>query len=611
MEAPSRLKRMFESGEERAIDVRLLSDQPIASSGADYFGFSAFAAALAEIIDNEETSTPLTIALSAPWGAGKTSVAKMIERDLEERFAARGTGKRIICEFNAWEHDDAPHLGAALAARVARVANRDRRFWRRLWEPLPAAMLEPRERWERVVSLGIFAAVIACALMVFPPTRDAADGMIDPKQAAVGTFGVLWLAAAVWGFIYKAGRNATRFVDDPGSEAARGSISEVKRQLRRLIDQATQGGRIVIVVDDLERCQPERAVEVFEVASQLLGHEGVVTLLLADMDALAGAAKVAYGGNSLGQETETGRRYLEKLVQLELSLPPPVAADMALLLEGGRPRGAPDEEEPARRESESPPSTGSVPETLSAWLGSAIIIAALTYALVEIFGGATMGDAFQSSATVVFIALGLVGASLGAYSLFGLIEQRRRQRVAERVEATLRENASVASEDGPEGEELARQAAGDARYGDLADLVAESYRTVKSPQLSEVEEFIRRYPPPFPRGAKRMLNHARLLTKIAREREMFGGSPELSPSHLGKWIVIGERWPAFAQTVVEHPERIRKIEEPDAWGLSAGELPADRSFKEVMKDEPRLAEVMERLIYFMPAAEEDAAPVAS
>src|SRR6266511_2920595 len=45
--------------------------------------------------------------------------------------------------------------------------------------------------------------------------------------------------------------------------------------------------RFVIFVDDLERCRPPRAVEVCEVASQLLGHPNVVTVLVADMATIA------------------------------------------------------------------------------------------------------------------------------------------------------------------------------------------------------------------------------------------------------------------------------------------------------------------------------------
>jgi len=75
-----------------ASEVRLLSDQPVDVPSGDYFGFSAFATALTEIVDNEATDTPLTIALSAPWGAGKTSVARMMHSQLRERVQARGGG---------------------------------------------------------------------------------------------------------------------------------------------------------------------------------------------------------------------------------------------------------------------------------------------------------------------------------------------------------------------------------------------------------------------------------------------------------------------------------------------------------------------------------------
>jgi len=60
----------------------------------------------------------------------------------------------IICQFNAWKHDDAPNLGAAFAAHVAQRANRYRHWWRRLIDPLPAAMLSPEHAG--VASSGSF-----------------------------------------------------------------------------------------------------------------------------------------------------------------------------------------------------------------------------------------------------------------------------------------------------------------------------------------------------------------------------------------------------------------------------------------------------------------------
>jgi hypothetical protein len=589
---------------ERSGNVRLSSDAPITDAKQDYFGFATFAIALAEIIDNKETGTPLTIALSAPWGAGKTSVARLIERDLAKRVADRsGDDQRIICQFNAWEHDDAPHLGAALAAAVARVANRRRRWWRRLVEPLPAAMLEPKQRWGRVVLLGIIAAALTAVLVAITPTRHLAEDFLKPKEAAAGIFGLLWLGALLWGVLYKAGRNATRFIDNPGSEAARGAMAEVRGQLGKLIKQATRGGRLVIFVDDLERCRPARAVEVFEVASQLLSHKGVVTILLADMRSLEEAAKAAYQEDSEDDDDPgIGRRYLEKLVQLELQLPPPAIEAMKLLLSGKQPSGAGEDEdekpEPEVREKSLNPR-----EKLWVWAGVGGTIAWVVVWLGVVIGGAGAGES-SALATVLATVVAMLVVVIG--TLWVAVDRWRRRRVTDRVRATVRENPIPSSGETTDSDELVREAAGEDKYQPLAKQVAESVRTVESPEIEAVEAFIREYPPPFPRGAKRMLNHARLLTKIARDRKMLDA--DLTPAHLGKWIVIGERWPDFARRVGEDREALGWVERQpgaapsDIWPQDeAGNR--DTEFELLIRREPMLDAVVERLIYFQPAPE--------
>ena len=155
----------------------------------------------------------------------------------------------------------------------------------------------------------------------------------DSRPAAgAGVLGVLFFAAFVARRMFTTAREAARFVDDPRSTAARGTMSEVKRQFGRLIRHATHQGRLVIIVDDLERCTPARALEVCQVASQLLAQPGVVTILLADMEPIARSAGARYAesmpaGADVDAE-EIGRRYLAKIVQLEIALPPPAPEDM-------------------------------------------------------------------------------------------------------------------------------------------------------------------------------------------------------------------------------------------------------------------------------------------
>ena len=107
-----------------------------------------------------------------------------------------------------------------------------------------------------------------------------------------------------------------------------------------------------------------------------------------------------------------------------------------------------------------------------------------------------------------------------------------------------------------------------------------------------------------------MLNHARLLTQIARDRGIFGGTPELTPEHLGAWIVLEERWPEIAARIGAQPSLMTELEHADdaaavadVLKLHALQIPAvPDDLLGLLEREPRLSEVISRLVHFEPAA---------
>ncbi len=123
---------------------------------------------------------------------------------------------------------------------------------------------------------------------------------------------------------------------------------------------------------------------------------------------------------------------------------------------------------------------------------------------------------------------------------------------------------------------------------------------------------------PYPRHAKRLLNRLRLLLFIAHERNMFGGSTPLGPKHIGKWVVLCERWPSLAQSLTFDPGAIKELE-----GISQPELDQpqldtyeeslallapiyqhDAELKRFLRSEVQLSPVMDRIILFQPADED-------
>jgi hypothetical protein len=85
----------------------ILPDAPLVNIQGDRFGYRAYADAVAELIGSESTDTPLALAISGPWGAGKTSLAKMIEDRLRAQ-PQLDDRQNLFCWFDAWMHDDAP-----------------------------------------------------------------------------------------------------------------------------------------------------------------------------------------------------------------------------------------------------------------------------------------------------------------------------------------------------------------------------------------------------------------------------------------------------------------------------------------------------------------------
>jgi KAP family P-loop domain len=319
---------------------QLLADTPIEQDEQDRLGFTAYADALAGLLDDPATSTPLTIAITGPWGSGKTSLAKMVEARLQRWPKERGEAPNIVCWFNAWRHDDAPNLGSAFAAEVARVAARRRPRWRQILRPLPARMLPADERWRRrllILLLCLMPLLLALAvpqiqMVLVAQTHTIATALGFGQVAGISAF--LLIVIALWTNLASIAGTAGRFIADPAEEAAKGSLDHVRSQLGELVHQATDTGRsrrrLVIFVDDLERCTPPRAVEVCEKAHQLFGHPDVAVVLIADVGLLAASAKIKHAAED---EPTYGQRYLQKIVQIQFDLPPIRPEVMRSLLE--------------------------------------------------------------------------------------------------------------------------------------------------------------------------------------------------------------------------------------------------------------------------------------
>lgn len=571
----------------------LYADKPLEPGDKDPLGFGAYADALALLMDGKNTSTPLTIAINGPWGSGKTSLAKMAEARLP--IGSDWDAPHVTCWFDAWANDDAPHLGAAFAAAVAKGVNRHRRWWVRLVMPLPSVMLSPERRWWRRLWFGVLAVALA-AIAIFWPTGGSLLTPFTHAGATVSSMGhgtaatrLAWPLLAVAVIVLAQGlapsiQGVARWIDNPGSEAARGSMQDAKRQLGRLINQALRGKRrLMIFVDNLERCRPPRAVEVCEVVSQLIGHPQVVTVLIGDMDTIALSAEIKYaalesitpgtsgtpgpGGTpgtfGVGPAGAYGRAYLEKLIQIQLRLPPPLLGglrNMLVPVAGERPafpQNA-DEREPqflAERAQYAviPPRR----RLLMILLGSIVVVGS-TF-LINLSTGQNFGIP-----TWLWVVGGVAAGSVAAI-IWSYVAERNEERRRERARIAL--DKAVYSEVEATEKTLRPDAVENVAY-QVSNIDEWEIRrrirqriTYDSELRDELDRAVLEVLPLSPRAAKRMLNHAHLLLGIGFERGIFDTQPGLQAGQLAAWVALTERWPSVAAAITSDPTLIGRLEE--------------------------------------------------
>jgi KAP family P-loop domain len=664
---PSRAASRFEpvtSPAPQPSALTVLADVPLADRTTDGLGFLAYADALCGLIDNPVTPTPLTIAVSAAWGAGKTSLVNLVTSQLAERTRRRRGRQHIVCVFPAWLHDDAPHLGAALAAKVAREANRYRAWPRRLASPLPSAMLTAEQRWRRRIVIGCLSLIVA-VLALLPAsvrmsintTTSFAAVISDIVGQRWAPLGLLMLAAlAIWPKVFASAQAAARFVDDPKSEASTGSMWQVREQLGRLIRQAIRNPglfgkwvrrtwpriaqrlpryrqerrRLVLIIDDLERCRPPRAIDVCEVASQLLGHQDVVTIIIADMATLAMSAEIRYAAletvpTSQGHAAEGpfaiqptgayGRLYLEKMVQIQFDLPPPSSTGLRSML-----AGSVGEEDTQVRHA-----TGkrNLSEAFALFVFIArlagkwgILAALVVVGIVAAVVGPLVGPVGAVVASVAAVLV-LLAASFVAVLWLERRTEQQAQGTNRSDLPSLLGTLGIAAMGllvGPVSSALAEPILA------LVTAVAVRLRqdkeerriTDESEERKQGEAAILKFlaPDDVPRRAKRMVNHLRLLLLVADKRKMFGGVPPLNGAHLGKWIVLLERWPELGRALRADPGVMAVIEEvartdqralQDVLQRIAPDVIASADLAGFLQDETKLAGLIRRLIYYLPS----------
>lgn len=237
----------------------------------DYLGFEELVAPIVEAVDS--TNEPVTVGIYGSWGSGKSTVLGMVASEFEAR---KGDDQVVVVRINPWEFDDSGDVKGALIGAV--LAELDRRFGETEGIKEKVKGLLNRISWSRV-STAVLKGALTLQLDV--------DQLVDaftPVEA-----------------------------EEPKSMAG------FKKAFGELVTALPKVSRVVVAVDDLDRCLPGAVMGTLETIKLFLAVDKMAFVIAADHQMVTDA--VAASLSETHRATGFATLYLDKIVQIPVQVP--------------------------------------------------------------------------------------------------------------------------------------------------------------------------------------------------------------------------------------------------------------------------------------------------
>jgi len=328
----------------------ILNDQ---ASGIDYLNYDRFANAFSELILNPELETPITVGIYGHWGKGKSFLMqKILEKTQSnpqsENKNVSGTKKfKILAiKFNAWSYSTSNHLWAGM---VTHFYNEVEKFlgWK---VPFYRIIKAVQKSWKKAFSLSIFYFLIGFAInILLEYTRHlrAVENLriiLNSISASIVGGSILASLPILWSTLrdftntlfFSRAQNLQAVISRPDFHDQLGIMADIEKEINFISETLKKNSsRLVLFIDDLDRCDHKKAVEVLQAIMLLLANKnGLPFIIFLGIDArtIVRAIEESYGDVLVGAGI-TGYEFLDKIIQLPFVIPPTDPADMENFIE--------------------------------------------------------------------------------------------------------------------------------------------------------------------------------------------------------------------------------------------------------------------------------------
>jgi GTPase SAR1 family protein len=285
------------SGETR--ESIISADRPIEKPADDILGRNNFAVSIAKMISEWKGKESLVIGLYGPWGCGKTSIKNLIIHELKNNESA------YCLEFNPWMWSGKKELTETFFSEISRqiFGNKDKsesfkklalkfKVWR--------ALTPSYEEAKQIIPIG--SSILASIIGVF-------IGRWFEKQVVLSVFFALIVGYCLLFVVNSVLKKFVQYYTIMAEYSSK-SISERKDDISADLQKLSKP--VVVVIDDIDRLLDNEIAMMFQIVKSNADFDNIVYVLMFD-DKIVRTA--------LSKDHFDGVKYLEKIVQIQLSVP--------------------------------------------------------------------------------------------------------------------------------------------------------------------------------------------------------------------------------------------------------------------------------------------------
>jgi hypothetical protein len=288
----------------------------------DLLGFKIHADLLIDVI-NDETILPITIGVFGDWGSGKSSILQIIKNEFEDDIH-----KDSLCiYFNGWTFEGYDDAKAALLNSILKELEENKKLSAEVKQVVKE---KAKKLWESIdwmrgagmvmknIALPAVSAYFTGGLSLIPfASQKLLEFGINSKEKLIGK---LQTDEGINFF-----KSLQKTEDESGNKT--NAVADFRKDFEDLLE-STNFKKLVVIIDDLDRCTPDRIIDNLEAVKLFLNVPKTAFLIGADPRIVRHAIELKYKTDKISYNADDKIKndrivsdYLEKLIQIPYNLP--------------------------------------------------------------------------------------------------------------------------------------------------------------------------------------------------------------------------------------------------------------------------------------------------